>query len=68
MSQWIMGGDESSFLVEILKESGFHGMQTFDQALLNRVIERSVEIETALPYARNTHEMKAKALAAGISV
>ena len=66
--EWIMGGEESSFLVEILKESGFHGMQTFDQALLNRVIERTVEIDTALPYARNTHEMKAKALAAGVSV
>lgn len=66
--EWIMGDDEPSFLVEILKESGFHGMQTFDQALLNRVIERSVDIDAALPYARNTHEMKAKALAAGISV
>ncbi len=66
--EWIMSGEEPSFLVEILKESGFHGMQTFDQALLDRVVSRSVSIDAALPFARNTHEMKAKAMAAGVSV
>jgi len=66
--EWIMSGEESSFLVEVIKESGFHGMQTFDQALLKHIVDHTVEIDTALPHERNSHEMKAKALAAGISV
>jgi twitching motility protein PilT len=67
--EWIMGGEEeASFLVEVIKDSGFHGMQTFDQALLKHVVDRTVEIDSALPHARNSHEMKAKAQAAGISV
>lgn len=65
--EWIMTGDEASLLVEIIKESGYHGMQTFDQALLKHVVDHTVTIDTALPYARNTHEMRAKAQAAGIS-
>jgi twitching motility protein PilT len=66
--EWIMGGEEASFLVEVIKESGFHGMQTFDQALLKHIVDHTDGIDTALPHARNSHEMKAKALAAGISV
>jgi len=65
--EWIMSGGDPSFLVETLKEGGFHGMQTFDQALLKHVVDRSVDIDRALPFARNAHEMKAKAQAAGIS-
>lgn len=66
--EWIMGGEDPSFLVETLKEGGFHGMQTFDQALLKHVVDRSVDLERAIPHARNVHEMKAKAQAAGISI
>ena len=66
--EWILTGEEPSVLVEVIKESGFHGMQTFDQSLLKHVVDHSVEIDTAIPFARNSHEMKAKALSAGISV
>ncbi len=66
--EWILGGGDPSFLVEIIKESGFHGMQTFDQAILKHVVDQTVDVEAALTYARNTHEIKAKALAAGVSV
>ena len=66
--QWIMSGEDAPSLVKIISESGYHGMQTFDQALLAHVVERSVKIDAALPFARNTHEMKAKAMAAGVSV
>lgn len=65
--EWIMDGEEAASLVEIIKDSGFYGMQTFDQALLKHVVEKSVAIDRALPHARNSHEMKAKALAAGIA-
>lgn len=66
--EWILGGGDPNFLVEIIKESGFHGMQTFDQAILKHVVDQVVDVEAALAYARNTHEIKAKALAAGVSV
>lgn len=68
VQQWIMAGADAKTLVKIIGESGYHGMQTFDQALLAHVVERTVKIEAALPYARNTHEMKAKAMAAGVSL
>lgn len=66
--EWILGREEASFLVEVIKESGFHGMQTFDQALLNHVLGGNVGLDAVLPYVRNSHEVKAKAMAAGISV
>jgi twitching motility protein PilT len=64
--EWIIGGEEPSFLVEVIKEGGFHGMQTFDQALLDQVVTGGVKIDAVLPYVRNTHEVKAKAQAAGV--
>lgn len=66
--EWIIGGEEPSFLVEVMKEGGFHGMQTFDQALLNHVVSGGVKIDAVLPYVRNTHEVKAKAQAAGVMI
>lgn len=66
--EWIIGGDDASFLFEVIKEGGFHGMQTFDQALLNHVVAGSVQLDAVLPYARNTHEIRAKAQAAGITI
>ncbi len=66
--EWIMGGGEGSFLVDIIKESGFHGMQTFDQALLQHVMDHRVAIDSVLPHARNAHEMRAKAISAGVAV
>lgn len=66
--EWVVGGEEASFLFEIMKEGGFHGMQTFDQALLNQVVNGQVALDAVLPYVRNTHEVKAKAQAAGIAI
>lgn len=66
--EWIIGGEEPSFLVEVMKEGGFHGMQTFDQALLNHVVSGGIDIDAILPYVRNTHEVKAKAQAAGVLI
>jgi twitching motility protein PilT len=65
--EWVIRGDDSNLLFDIIKESGFHGMQTFDQALLRHVVERTVDIGAVLPHVRNTHEMRAKAMAAGIA-
>jgi twitching motility protein PilT len=65
--EWIMTGHEPASLVEVIKESGFHGMQTFDQALLKHVVDRTVELDAVLRHVRNTHELRAKAMAAGIA-
>jgi twitching motility protein PilT len=65
--EWVMAGEEASALVDIIKESSFHGMQTFDQALLRHVVDRTVEIGAILPHVRNSHEVRAKAMAAGIA-
>jgi Tfp pilus assembly ATPase PilU len=43
-------------------------MQTFDQSMLKLVVNRSIELPTALPHSRNVHELRAKAMAAGIAI
>ncbi|HIE21218.1 MAG TPA: PilT/PilU family type 4a pilus ATPase [Acidimicrobiia bacterium] len=68
VKEWIVNDGDPSFLVDVMKESGFHGMQTFDQSLLEHVVGQVVEVEAVLPFARNTHELRAKAMAVGISV
>ncbi|MGH8952922.1 MAG: type IV pilus twitching motility protein PilT [Acidimicrobiia bacterium] len=68
VQEWIIGGAGTSTLVEIMKESEFFGMQTMDASLLKLVVDRSVELPAAIPFARNVHEMRAKAMAAGIQL
>ena len=52
--------------VETIKESEYFGMQTFDQALLALVKDQRIEVMSALPHVRNSHEFRAKAMEAGI--
>lgn len=52
--------------LEMMRESEFFGMQTFDQALLHLVKQQHVGVTTALPYVRNSHEFRARAMEAGI--
>jgi twitching motility protein PilT len=54
--------------LDTMKESEFFGMQTFDQSFLSLVKQHRVPIGTALSHVRNTHEFRAKAMEAGISV
>lgn len=67
VQEWILGIEEPSFLVEVIKESGFHGMHTLDTSLLEHVVAGIVDLDVALTLARNKHELRAKALAAGVS-
>jgi twitching motility protein PilT len=53
---------------EVLKESEFFGMHTFDQTLQNLVLTRRVAVRAALPHVRNPHELRARALEAGLEV
>lgn len=68
VSELIAEGADPARLIEAVKESEFFGMQTFDQALLNLVAQRRITVPTALPYVRNSHEFRAKALEAGVEV
>lgn len=66
--EWILSGRDPAHLIDIIKDSSFHGMQTFDQALLGHVVDRIMDLGTVLPYARNAHEIRAKAMSAGLSI
>ncbi len=68
VQEWILSDSESARLVEVMKESEFFGMQTFDQALLHLVKEGRLVLDEALPHARNIHELRAKAMEAGIQI
>lgn len=64
---WMLNSEDPAALVDVLKDGGFYGMQTFDQAMLKHVLDRSVEVEVVLPHVRNSHEIRAKAMEAGIA-
>ncbi len=65
---WILNGGDPATLTDIMKEGGFHGMQSFDQALVKAVLDKVVDLETVLPYARNVHELRARVMASGVAV
>jgi twitching motility protein PilT len=52
--------------LDVIKDSEFFGMQSFDQALLHLVKQRRVTVAAALTYVRNNHEFRAKVIEAGI--
>ncbi|MGQ0849898.1 MAG: type IV pilus twitching motility protein PilT [Actinomycetota bacterium] len=64
----ILDGSLTSTIDEVLKESEFSGMHTFDQTLQGLVLSRRVSVRSALPYVRNPHELRARALEAGLEV
>lgn len=66
VQEWVLQPNDPGSLVEIIKESAFFGMQTFDQSVLNLVMQRTVSLPVALPNVRNVHEIRAKAMEAGI--
>lgn len=68
VQEWILSPSEPGNLVEIIKESSFFGMQTFDQAVLELVVSRRVEVPAALPFVRNVHELRARAMEAGLEI
>jgi twitching motility protein PilT len=68
VGELIAEGADAALLIEAVKESEFFGMQTFDQALLHLVTQRRVTMPSALPFVRNSHEFRAKALEAGVEV
>jgi twitching motility protein PilT len=47
-----------SLLTDIIAEGSFYGMQSFDQALYDAVVDGRVEMETALAFATKPHDFK----------
>jgi twitching motility protein PilT len=68
VQELIAAGGTREQLIELMKESEFFGMQTFDQSLFGLVKQRRVSVSGALAYVRNTHEFRARALEAGVDV
>ncbi|HUO46379.1 MAG TPA: PilT/PilU family type 4a pilus ATPase [Acidimicrobiia bacterium] len=64
----VLDGKLTLSLDEVLKESEFFGMHTFDQTLQNLVLAKRVAVRVALPHVRNPHELRARALEAGLDI
>ncbi|MGH8928928.1 MAG: type IV pilus twitching motility protein PilT [Acidimicrobiia bacterium] len=64
----ILDGTLTGTIDEVLKESEFFGMHTFDQTLQNLVLTRRIAVRSALPHVRNPHELRARALEAGLEM
>jgi len=64
--EWILEGTAVTILQDVIRESEFFGMQTFDQSILKLVLARHVDVNTALPHVRNGHNLRAKAIEAGL--
>lgn len=66
LRELILADAPTDAIVDLVRESEFFGMQTFDQAFLALCTSRRVSVATALPHVRNPHELRAKLLEAGI--
>lgn len=66
VQEWVLSGGAVGALADVIRESEFFGMQTFDQAILKLVLGRNVAVGIALPHVRNGHELRAKAIEAGL--
>jgi twitching motility protein PilT len=54
----ILKAEQSHMIADIVAESGFYGMQTFDQALLNLYRAGLVTLEDALAGATSPHDFR----------
>jgi twitching motility protein PilT len=54
----ILNPDETSKISEVIGEGGYYGMRTFDQSLLEYVMDGKVAEEVALSYASSPHDFK----------
>jgi twitching motility protein PilT len=54
----ILNPEQTHLMHDIIAESGFYGMQTFDQALLNLYRSSLVTLEDAMTAATNAHDFQ----------
>jgi twitching motility protein PilT len=61
----ILDPETSADLRDIISEGGYYGMQTFDQALYERVTSGEVDLDEALQWATRPHDFKLLIAAGG---
>jgi twitching motility protein PilT len=62
----IVDEKQTHSLEEVIKESEFYGMQTFDQAILNLFKEGRINFQAAMAAASNPHDLRVRAEQAGL--
>ncbi len=62
----IVDPTETHSLVEVIRESEFYGMQTFDQSILDRFKNGEISFQVAMQNASNPHDFRVKAEQQGI--
>jgi twitching motility protein PilT len=61
----ILNPEETGKISEVISEGAYYGMRTFDQSLLEYVMEGKVSEEVALDYASSPHDFKLMLAAGG---
>jgi twitching motility protein PilT len=54
----VLNSDQTHLIHDIVAESGFYGMQTFDQALLNLYRSGLVALDDAMAAATSSHDFQ----------
>jgi len=62
----IVDEKQTHTLEDVIKESEFYGMQTFDQAILKLFEQGKISFEIALASASNPHDLRVKAERSGL--
>jgi twitching motility protein PilT len=61
----IMNPEETGKITEVIAEGEYYGMRTFDQSLLQYVMEGKIAEEVAMEYASSPHDFKLMLAAGG---
>jgi twitching motility protein PilT len=61
----IMNPEETGKITEVIAEGEYYGMRTFDQSLLQYVMEGKISEHTAMDYASSPHDFKLMLAAGG---
>ena len=62
----IVDEKQTHSLEDVIKESEFYGMQTFDQAILNLFKRGRISFQSAMAHASNPHDLRVRAEQAGL--
>ncbi|MEX2102309.1 MAG: ATPase, T2SS/T4P/T4SS family, partial [Actinomycetota bacterium] len=68
VAERISDADKTHEIHDVIKDGGYYGMQTFDQSLLQLVIDGKVSVEEALEAASSPHDFKLELQQAGIEI
>ncbi len=57
----IVDEDQTHTLVDVIQESEFYGMQSFDQSILKLFGDGGISLQVAMAHASNPHDFRVKA-------